>query len=231
VKRALAALTLAFSFAAHALPVEVSAEYRLTNLGITIGHVNETFVRTGDRYAIKSTTRSEGALKLILDDSVTLESRGMVNSEGLRPLEFEQRRAGNSSRDVRAVFDWNKGVLQSTFRGEVSEIALPKATQDRVSVMYQFMSVDPRAVPRVEMYMSNGRKVELYTYRFVDEVRVKTPAGDFDTFHYERVTSGPKDAHTEIWLAKDQHNIPVRVVFDDPRGLKLEQTLLALKVR
>jgi hypothetical protein len=231
MKRTLAALSLAFSFAAHALPAEVAAEYRLTNLGITIGIVNETFQRTGDRYAIKSTTRSEGPLKVILDDSITLESRGVVNGEGLRPLEFEQRRAGNSSRDVRAVFDWDKGVLQSMFRGETTEVPLPKATQDRVSVLYQFMNVDARALPRVEMHMSNGRKVELYTYRFVDEVRVKTPAGDFDTYHYERVTSGPKEAHTEIWLAKDQHNLPVRVVFDDPRGLKLEQTLLTLKVR
>jgi hypothetical protein len=231
VKRAIAALSLAFSCAAHALPVEVALEYRVTSLGATIGHVNETFQRTGDRYAIRSTTRSEGALKLILDDSVTLESRGLVNGEGLRPLEFEQRRAGNSSRDVRAVFDWNKGVLQSTFRGEMSEIALPKATQDRISVLYQFMSLGARAVPRVEMHMSNGRKVELYTYRFVDEVRVKTPAGDFDTFHYARVISGPKDAQTEVWLAKDQYNLPVRVVFDDPRGIKLEQMLLAFKVR
>jgi hypothetical protein len=38
--------------------------------------------------------------------------------------------------------------------------------------------------------MSNGRKVELYTYRFVDEVRIATPAGEFDTLHFERVTSG-----------------------------------------
>jgi hypothetical protein len=54
-------------------------------------------------------------------------------------------------------------------------------------------------------------------------VRVKTPAGEFDTYHYERVTTDPKEAKAEVWLAKDQHNLPVRVVFDDPRGLKLEQ--------
>ena len=229
--RLFAALSLATALGAEAAPVEVSAEYRLTNLGVTIGHVNETYQRTGDRYSIRSTTRSEGALKLVLDDSITLESRGVVNGEGLRPLEFQQRRAGNSSRDIRAVFDWDKGVLVSTFRGETSEVPLPKATQDRISVLYQFMNVTPRSLPRVAMHMSNGRKVELYTYRFVDEVRVKTPAGEFDTYHYERVTNGPKEAQTEVWLAKGQHNLPVRVVFDDPRGLKLEQTLLELKVR
>jgi len=212
------------------MPAEVAAEYDLKNLGITIGHVNETFQRTGERYAIRSTTRTEGPLKVFLDDSITLESRGVVNGEGLRPLEFEQRRAGNSSRDIRAVFDWDKGMLLSTFRGETSQVPLPHATQDRISVLYQFMSVGARALPRVEMHMSNGRKVELYTYRFVDEVRVKTPAGEFDTYHYERVTTG-KEAHTEVWLAKAQFNLPVRVVYDDPRGLRLEQTLLGLKVR
>jgi hypothetical protein len=231
MKHLLAALLFVASLGAHAIPMEISAEYRLTNLGIVIGRVNESFSRTGDRYAIRSTTRSEGALKLVLDDSITLESRGVVNGAGLKPLEFEQKRAGNPSRDIRAVFNWDKGVLESTFRGETSEVPLPKATQDRISVLYQFMNIGSRALPQVDMHMSNGRKVELYTYRFVDEVRIKTPAGDFDTFHYERVTSNPKDAHTEVWLAKDQHNLPVRVVFDDPRGLKLEQTLLALKVR
>jgi len=231
MKRFLAALSLAFASSANALPMEVAAEYRLTNLGVLIGHVSETFQRTGDRYAIRSTTRSEGALKVFLDDSITLESRGVVGSDGLKPLEFQQRRAGNPSRDVRAVFDWDKGVLSSTYRGETNDVPLPKATQDRISVLYQFMTVGGRALPRVEMHMSNGRKVELYTYRFVDEVRVKTPAGEFDTYHYERVTAGPKEAHTEVWLAKRQHNLPVRVVFDDPRGLKLEQTLTELKVR
>ncbi len=51
--------------------------------------MNETFQRTGDQYAIRSTTRSEGVLKLVFDDSITLESRGTVDGEGLRPLEFE----------------------------------------------------------------------------------------------------------------------------------------------
>jgi hypothetical protein len=92
------------------------------------------------------------------------------------------------------------------------------------------MAMGNSAIPRVEVQMSNGRKVELYTYRFVDEVRIKTPGGDFDTFHYERVTTG-KEAHTDVWLAKDHQNIPVRIVFDDPRGIRLEQLLVDLKVR
>lgn len=231
MKRWIGALTFALAASAHATPAEISAEYRLSNLGVTIGRVNETFVRTGDRYTIRSTSRSEGVLKLVLDDSITFESRGLVTGDGLQPLEFAQTRAGNSSRDVHAVFDWDKGVMRSRYRGETSDVPLPKATQDRISILYQFMNLGAKAAPQVEMNMSNGRKVELYTYRFVDQVHLQTPAGDFDTFHYERVPTSKKDARTEVWLAKDRYNVPVRVVFDDPRGLKVEQTLTELKVR
>ena len=231
MKRWFALAATTFAAAAHALPVEISAEYTLSNLGMVIGRVSETFQRTGERYAIRQTTRSEGVLKVFLDDSVTLESHGKVTGDGLQPLEFEQRRAGNSSRDIRATFDWDKGLLHSTYRGETNDVPLPRATQDRVSIFYQFMNLGSQALPQVDMQMSNGRKVELYSYRLIDEVRLKTPAGDFDTLHYARVPSGEKDARTEVWLAKDRFNVPVRLVFDDPRGLRLEQVIVDLKVR
>ena len=231
MKRSLAALfLLALSAASHALPVEVAAEYKLVSAGVMIGRVSETFQRNGDTYSIRSVTRSEGVLKLVLDDNVTLQSQGRVNAGGLQPLEFDQKRAGNSSRDVHATFDWDRGVMVSRFRGETHDVELPKATQDRISVMYQFMTF-ATAAKTVEMSMSNGRKVERYTYRFVEEVRLSTPAGDFDTLHYERVTSSPKESKAAVWLAKDRFNIPVRVMFDDPKGLSLEQLIIELKVR
>jgi len=231
MKLLLAALLLAaLSTASHALPVEVAAEYKLVSAGVMIGRVSETFRRDGDTYSIRSVTRSEGLLKMILDDNITLQSQGRVNAGGLQPLEFDQKRAGNSSRDVHATFDWDRGMMVSRFRGETHEVDLPKATQDRISVMYQFMTL-ATAAKTVEMSMSNGRKVERYTYRFVEEVRLATPAGEFDTLHYERVTSSPKENKAAVWLAKDRFNIPVRVVFDDPKGLSLEQLIVELKVR
>ena len=230
MSRALALLFLfTLATAARALPVEVSAQYRLMSAGVLIGIVNESFRREGDRYSIRSVTRSEGALKLVLDDNVTVQSRGRINDAGLQPLEFEQKRAGDTSRDIRATFDWERGVMVSRYKGESREIPLPKATQDRLSVMYQFMTLKPTST--VELNMSNGRKVDLYTYRLVEQARLATPAGDFDTVHYERVTSSPTDRKTAVWLARDRFNIPVRVVYDDPKGLKLEQVLTQLQVR
>ena len=109
-----------------------------------------------------------------------------------------------------------------------SEVPLPDATQDRISVMYQFMNLKPGA-GTVTMPMSNGKKVELYTYRFVDEEPLDTPAGRFDTLHYERVVASPGESKAQVWLAKDRFNFPVRVVFDDPKGPRIEQLLVALE--
>ena len=228
--RSLLAIAAFATTTAFAIPSEITAEYQLTNRGITIGRVVETFVRKGDTYAISSISRSEGILKVLYDEQITLQSAGRVNAAGLQPLQFEERRTRESKRDVNARFDWERGVMHSRFRGEDSEHFLPRETQDRISMMYQFMHLKPRAGNLVTS-MSNGRKVEAYTYRMVDEVRLATPMGQLDTLHLERVTASPKESKVEVWLAKDHYNFPVRVVFDDPKGLRVEQTIVALQAR
>lgn len=231
--KALAALLLlAASTAAFAIPNEITAEYSLTNHGIEIGRVSESFTRRGDTYSIQSVTRSEGVLKLVFDDQIVLESSGRIDEGGLRPLRFGQRRIRDSSRDIAATFDWDNGVMHSRFKGEDKDVPLPKETQDRISMMYQFMNLTaPADGQEVVLAMANGRKVEHYTYRLVGQPRIKTPAGEFDTWHFKRVTYTPRESRAEVWLAKQRYNFPVRVVFDDPDGLRLEQSLVALQAR
>lgn len=230
--RAALAFLLAFlaPAAAFATPSEIAAEYRLTTAGLTIGHVTETFERSGDRYAIRSVARSEGALKIFFDDALRMESSGKVVPSGLQPLAFTQRRESSEKSEVHATFDWERGVMRSTVGEKTSDVPLPRETQDRISVMYQFMNLQPGS-ETVSMHMSNGRKVELYTYRLVDAPHITTPAGGFDTLHYQRVTEGTKENRVDVWLAKDRFNFPVRVVFDDPKGLRVEQLLVTLRSR
>jgi hypothetical protein len=226
---AAAACSIAFAASAAAIPSEISARYDLKHPFFgTIGTVEESFHRGGGEYTIRSVTSSQGALKVVFDEQLVLESTGRVNAQGLQPLHFSQRRARSNKSDVTATFDWERGVMRSARNGEVKEVPLPPGTQDRISVMYQFMNL-PAIRDRVSMNMSNGRKVDEYTYRLVGEEKLATPAGRFDTLHYQRVTSDPKESHADVWLAKDRFNFPVRVVFDDPEGLRLEQTLVALE--
>ena len=215
---------------ALAVPTQVEAEYQISTAGLAIGRVSESYVRKGDTYRIESTTRAEGVLKLFRDETVVLRSEGRVGPSGLVPLHFEQTGSGDRSRDIRAGFDWEKPLLRSEYRGEETTRALPPGTQDRLSIMYQFMNATPRG-DRVRMHMSNGRKVELYAYRLVDEPRLATPAGEFATVHYERITGSDKESRAQLWLARDRFNLPVRVVFEDSSGLKLEQTIVNLSTK
>ena len=229
MRRLLALAAVALATAAHAEPPhQIAAEYQITAAGVRIARVVESFSVTGDNYAIESVTRAEGALKIFLDDTVTFRSEGTVGAGGLKPKRFSQRQAKEHKHDVDATFDWDRGVLVSTFGGKTREVALTPGTQDRLSLMYQFMNLTPGSAP-LTVSMSNGRKVERYKYRFVEEARIATPAGTFDTLHYERVNDDPKDSRADVWLARDRFNYPVRVVFDDPRGLKLEQALVSLE--
>jgi hypothetical protein len=211
-----------------AVPARITAEYELLNNGLTIGRVQESFVVDGDTYEINSVSRSEGMLKIFYDEQITLRSTGKVGEHGLKPLQFDERRTKEPRRNVSATFDWERGVMRSSYRGEVTRHALLPATQDRISMMYHFMFVRPRQ-GNMTLAMSNGRKVERYTYRMVDEVRIGTPAGEYDTIHFERVTTEPNDRQVEVWLAKAHQYFPVRVVFDDPRGFRVEQRLVALR--
>ena len=142
--RTLAALLLAAASTTFAaVPDRIAAEYQLTNSGLTIGRVTESYVRKGDTYEILSVSRSEGILKVLYDEQITMQSSGRVGPDGLKPLRFEERRAREPKRDVNATFDWERGLMHSRYRGEASEQPLPPDTQDRISMMYQFMNLKP----------------------------------------------------------------------------------------
>jgi len=227
LKRIVAILLLFASLGAAAQPSEIEAEYRVTNSGITIGSIKETFVRKGDKYSIQSVTRSEGVLKAFLDDQITVESVGRVGADGLQPLEYDEHRLKDAKRDLKSTFDWDKGVMRTVLHGENTETPLPSATQDRISVMYQFVNMRKFADTLV-LPISERRKIAIHTYRLVGEEKIGTPLGEFDTRHYQRVVDNATDTRADVWLAKDRFNFPVRAIFDDPKGFRLEQAVVSL---
>ncbi len=228
----IAVLFASAAASASSQPTQVEAQYLVTaNAGITIGRATETFTRKGDAYTIKSETRSDGALKAFLDDQYTVESNGRVDQEGLKPLVYTERRAKDSKRDLKSTFDYKLSVMHTELRNDPSDYWFPPGTQDRISVMYQFMHMkefgNTLLIP-----MAERRKIVNYTYRLVGEERVTTPAGAFDTRHYQRVIEpGAKETKVDVWLAKDRFNFPVQVVYDDPKGFKLQQSLVALDAK
>src|SRR5262249_16928780 len=115
----LSIITLFASVAAAAQPTQVDSEYVVTaGGGITIGRAKAPFTRTGETYNTRSETRSDGALKVFLDDQFTAESAGRVDGEGLKPLEYTERRAKDNKRDFKSTFNRKINVVHTVLHDE-----------------------------------------------------------------------------------------------------------------
>ncbi len=212
---------------ANALPNEIKATYGIYKAGIMVAQDVETFHRDGDSYKIVSETHAEGALKFFFKERITIISQGLVGKDGLRPLNYEYRRA-DANRSVRARFDWAKNEIFSEHGDTHETFALPAHTQDRLSSMYQFMLSTPSS-DLMTAWMSTGKKSERYSYVKQGEPTVSTKAGEFATVHYARDAQAG-ESKAELWLAKDRFYLPVRVSYTDKNG-SFEQVLTSLSTR
>jgi hypothetical protein len=214
--------------ASFAAPVDIKAAYKISRNGILIGQVSEHFKRDANSYTIVSETRSDGVLGLFFHDTLKITSEGRITPAGLQPLKYEFSRASDESKTILATFNWDLNLLKSEHDGKTENITLEPGTQDRLSIMYQFMLSLPRA-NEVKAWMTNGKKIEQYVYLKQGDVALKTPAGDFDAVHYQR-DAKPGEDKVQLWLAKDRFFLPVRILFEDRNGT-LDQILVTLSTQ
>jgi len=212
-----------------ASPTQITAHYRIHKSGILIGTVEERFTRDGEFYKIVSETHTAGALKWLLNDQVILSSEGRIGSKGLEPMRYELKRQNDPTKNVSATFARDKNQIISNHHSKTESFVLPPGTLDRISAMYQFAFVSP-LTPEVTLWMSQGKGAEQYHYRKQGEPVIKVGAITYATVHYARETR-QGGSQAQLWLAKNQHYIPVKLVFEDSHGLSLEQTLVDLRTQ
>ncbi|MDD5404736.1 MAG: DUF3108 domain-containing protein [Sulfuricella sp.] len=204
-------------------PQQLTARYRVIKSGQLVGEVNEHFERNGQQYRIVSTTTATGIFALFARGAIRIQSTGEITREGLRPLHFEHHRGADPAKLIVADFDWEKHVVSHKYDGKVETAPLLPGTQDRLSQLYQFMFQAP-GNHDMDFNISTGRKLSIYHYRFVKEETTAVSAGTFETLHLSKERSADEDG-IELWLAKSQHYFPVRIVFDEKNGSRLEQQL------
>ena len=79
------------------------------------------------------------------------------------------------------------------------------------------------------MHMSNGRKVEPLHVPPGGRAAARDAGGRVrHPALRARHAKAPGESRAQLWLAKDRFNLPVRVVFEDAKGLRLDQTLVSL---
>jgi hypothetical protein len=208
-------------------PTQINAHYRIHKSGILIGTVEERFTRDGDTYKIVSETHTAGALKWLLNDQVTLSAEGRIGPTGLEPTHYQLKRHNDPTKDISATFAYDKNQIISNHHDKTESFALPVGTLDRISAIYHFAFVTPLTT-EVTFWMSQGKEAEQYRYRKQGETVIKVGDISYSTVHYARVITKGR-SQVQLWLAKDRHYVPVRIVFEDSHGITLEQTLVDLQ--
>ena len=215
------------SSALAATPTSVSVSYNLFRNGTHVAIVNEHFEIKDGIYRATSEARAVGLLALAQRRPVTYVSTGESTKDGLRPARFEGSRNNTS---VSAAFDWESDTLTLIHDGLNQTLPLPRATQDRLSLMYQLMHLVQNKPRTVEFSMTNGRKLDRYRYHVAADVLIDTPLKRLNTLHLVKQRE-PEDTQTEIWLAPEFHYLPVKLLIVEDDGVRYEQVVTRLDLK
>jgi hypothetical protein len=222
-------LLSAQSWARAAAPSSISANYDVTFNGLQIGVTREQFNAGDQNYRIVSESTAVGLLALFRKDTATLMSSGRLLSSGLQPDLFEGRNNDDETRRVSATFDWTGQRLTLSHDGTTETMPLPALTQDRISLMYQFMFVAFDGLGHLDVAMTNGRKLDEYRYLITPDVDIDTPLGRMKTLHLVKQRQ-PGESTVEVWLAPQHHFFPVKVLIIEKDGSRYEQVITKLEL-
>jgi len=211
-------------------PASITASYDVYQNGLPVAVVQETFENNGVKYRLVSESTPAGLLALFVRTRIKIHSSGAVTPAGLRPEKFDYGRLDDASKNVSATFDWRERELHLTFDGRNETLALPQDTQDRVSLMYQFMFLPAEKFGDLAFHMTNGKKIETYRYRLAGTAMIDTPLGKMNTLHLVKQRE-PDDNAVEVWLAPDRQFFPVRLLILENDGSKFEQVITRLEFK
>jgi len=224
-----APLVSAHSPARAAAPAAISASYDVSFNGLQIAVIQEHFEATNNTYRIVSVSNTVGLFALFRKDTATLISSGQLLETGLRPVLFEGNNKNDGSRQVSARFDWEGELLTFNHEGRTETAPLAPGTQDRISLLYQFMFVAFDGLRHFDVMMTNGRKLDQYRYLITPDVEIDTPLGRMKTLHLVKQRQ-PDESAAEVWLAPQHHFFPVKVLIVEKNGSRYEQIITKLEL-
>ena len=211
------------------MPSRIEAKYDVLIKGVKLAEVHEVFVRTEDHYHIESVTKPVGLLALFKPETIVVTSEGEIGDHGLRPFKFTHQRAHDSHMNNAAEFDWAHHEITHRDQSGIHQMALPHGTQDRLSMMYQFVAAPPHGKLDMKFSMSNGSDLEAMHYQLNPEQTVTVPYGSMKSYY---LYSLPRDIakKSEVWLAVDHNYVPCKIALTEDGSTRIEQVLTALTI-
>lgn len=209
------------------MPSRIEAKYDILVKGIRMAEVREVFVRTEDHYRIESVTKPVGLLALFKPETIVVTSEGEVGDHGLRPQLFNHHRTHDSHLNNAAEFDWVRHEITHRDQSGINQAPLPLGTQDRLSMMYQFVALPPHGKLEMSFSMSNGSMLESLRYQLNPEQTVTVPFGTMKSYYLHSLPRNtPKKS--EMWLAVEHSYVPCKITLTEDGSTRIEQVLTDL---
>lgn len=202
----------------------VEIAYRLhSSEDFTMGQVAVTYTVKSNNYTITSIGEANGLVSLFVPGKHVQVSQGKVTREGLKPESFWIERGQKADKRNSVQFDWSQQTLTYPLRNRES-VSLPPNAQDFLSFLYQFSFAPPQAGQ--EVFVTDGRKLDRYTFALMGEENLETPVGLLATLHLAARKEGRITA--ELWLAKDYELLPIKIRLVDKKGDTLTQVATSI---
>ena len=211
--------------AAATPPQRVQIDFTVTAGSMTIGEARDVLTHDGKQYTVVSESRTVGVAALLYKLDIRRESKGLLLKNGLQPLSFTEDRSRKPLRS--AAFDWEAMTITLGEGDATQTLPLPANTFDQTSFAYAF-AFDAPSDESVAVYLTDGRRLSDYKYKMVGRETVKTPIGDLETLHYQKVRAPDDKRGFEIWLAVDHHFFPVKIRYVEKNGTTVDSTVTTI---
>ena len=178
-----------------------------------VGEVVHTLEIDNGHYVLHAVTQTVGLVKLFKSYELIQDSSGSYDKNGLLPDRFVEERIEKPD-VLRNSAEFDHAARRAHFsHGGVA--VLPPDTQDILSIMYQFPPLTEAG--KATVFVSNGKKIERYQFKIVNDEEINTAFGKLHTVHLSKLRAHD-EAGLEIWLAQKYHLFPVKIRYIEKNG-------------
>ncbi|MFC4160029.1 DUF3108 domain-containing protein [Chitinimonas lacunae] len=200
IRTTLTALLLSTTALAAPLPQQARIVYDVLSGSTKLGVAEQNWTLQDKRY------RLETELTPWLGPRLRYLSEGELGRQGLRPESYQEFR-GNGDKPRRSVrFDWQA----NTARFDQSEDKLGSGTQDANAFVFQLTFLGDRK--EASFPVATAKRLRDERLQQVDSSSFTLGARKLDVRIWR---SADPSRRTEVWLAPQLHNLPVKLIRSD----------------
>ncbi|TCV81247.1 DUF3108 domain-containing protein [Sulfurirhabdus autotrophica] len=218
--------------APYPLPKQAEIHFNLYKgeNGLNVGKVVQTWQIQNNRYSLTSVAQATGIFSLIKSGKFVQTSQGKLTDNGLEPDAFWIQRGQSADSTESAQLDHRNKTLTLSSAQNTTTLPLPDGTQDLLSFTYQIAANPPKIGQTLQLFITNGRKLDAYEYQVIGEELLELPQGKTKTLHLSKVHK-PNEDGTDIWFGIEQYYLPVKIRFTDRDGGVAEQIASEIQIK